>query len=245
MCSGLTGTLTIPNSVTSIGTDCFADCGNIESFTFVSNPTNGGEYWYYYDTQITDYDPSSLATYVNSHVANGYSYGQYGRSCCVTGDTLIAMADGSQKRIDEIVVGDEILSYNMETGEVEVDYVDALIVKYRDIKVTITFTDGTIIKVSDDHPLLTTLGWKCWDPEHGAQVYESIGVCDETFAIGDKLLTLKELEGMYLAEFNKTIASIDFEHYTDEPYTMYTLRTRNNHTYFSAGVLSHNKEEPC
>ena len=263
-CSGLTGTLTIPNSVTSIGTsafsgcsgltsvyiqgttsighNCFSGCSNLANVYFTVQDGN----WYHYRTQIsaTDIADSALqATWMTStYVTHGWAHGTYGdvQACCVTGDTLISMADGSQKRIDEIALGDEILSYNMETGEVEVDYVDALVVKYRDIKVTITFTDGTIIKVSDDHPLLTTLGWKSFDPEHGAQVYESIGVCDETFAIGDKMLTLKDFEGVYLAEFDKTIASIESEHYTDEPYTMYTIRVSNNHNYFSAGVLSHN-----
>ena len=244
-CTGLKS-VSIGISVTSIEVLVFCNCSGLTSFTFTSNPTNGGLYWYCGQSQITNYNPTSLASLVRSYDMNGYGYGTSGSTfiCCIIGDTLIAMADGSQKRIDEIVVGDEILSYNMDTGEVEVDYVDALIVRYREIKVTITFTDGTSIKVTNDHPLLTTLGWKSFDPEHGAQVYESIGVCDETFAIGDKLLTLKEFEGMYLAEFDKTIASIDVEHYTDELYTMYTLRTRNNHTYFSAGVLSHNTECP-
>ena len=108
------------------------------------------------------------------------------------------------------------------------------------IECTITFTDGTSIKVTDDHPLFTTLGWKSWDAEHGKKSYPTIGICEEGFVIGDQLLTLKDLEGIYLAEFDKTIGTMDVEYATDELYTMYTLRTRNNHNYFSAGVLSHN-----
>lgn len=73
---------------------------------------------------------------------------------CLTGDTLINLADGTQKRIDELTLQDKVLSYNPTTQELEADeitYVDSMENKtYTEYDIW-TFSNGTIIKTVHRH----------------------------------------------------------------------------------------------
>ena len=73
---------------------------------------------------------------------------------CLTGDTLVTMADGSLRRLDEVFVGDEVLSYDWSTMELVprvVIYTD------RDLHQTFieyevwTFDDGSVVKTVHPH----------------------------------------------------------------------------------------------
>jgi len=76
---------------------------------------------------------------------------------CILADSMVTMADGSKKALGEIVVGDEILSYDWETGELianpviyassQDDSQDWTAVRY----FVWTFSDGTIIKSAFAH----------------------------------------------------------------------------------------------
>lgn len=72
---------------------------------------------------------------------------------CVTGDTLVTMADGSTKRIDEVTFEDELLVWDFYNGEYAV--VPAAIISnhgYADRNViTLNFEDGTNVKVVELH----------------------------------------------------------------------------------------------
>ena len=72
---------------------------------------------------------------------------------CVTGDTLVTLADGSQKRIDEVTHTDSLLVWDFFTG----DYacVPASIIFYHgddnyDV-INLSFDDGTVVKVINTH----------------------------------------------------------------------------------------------
>lgn len=73
---------------------------------------------------------------------------------CLTGDTLITMYNGTKKRIDEMKVGDEVLSFNPMSGLLEKDivyYSDSDKVKTHDHYDKYTFEDGTVIKCVHRH----------------------------------------------------------------------------------------------
>ncbi len=72
---------------------------------------------------------------------------------CVTGDTLVYLADGTQKRIDEVTYEDILLVWNFFDGEYA--YVPASVIFYHgddnyDI-LTLNFEDGTSVKVINNH----------------------------------------------------------------------------------------------
>lgn len=73
---------------------------------------------------------------------------------CLTGDTLVTMADGTEMRIDQISVGDEILSFDWETMELvpnRVVYTDKDEGKTHVQYDEWLFEDGTLIKTVHRH----------------------------------------------------------------------------------------------
>lgn len=116
-------------------------------------------------------------------------------SGCVTPDTLITLADGSQKYVTQLDRHDELLVWNLETGMM--DKADVLFVDMEDEAefevVYLSFSDETVVKVIYEHGF--------WDYDLNKYVYldenaaEYIG---HTFAKqnGDKLekITLTGVE---------------------------------------------------
>ena len=74
---------------------------------------------------------------------------------CITGDTLITLADGTQKRMDEIQETDMVLAFNHETGEyVAVPllyYVNDGVGEYNVIN--LKFSDGNVTRLIYEHAL--------------------------------------------------------------------------------------------
>lgn len=77
---------------------------------------------------------------------------------CVTGDTLITLADGSQKRMDEVTEEDTLLVWDFENGEYT--SVNSAVVRnhgYTNCDViTLTFSDGTSTKAVLEHGYYNT-----------------------------------------------------------------------------------------
>lgn len=158
-------------------------------------------------------------------------------ACCVTGDSLITMADGTQKQIKDIKVGDKVLSYNTSTCEVGQTVVQSLIKVIRQQIVHITFSDGTILKITPDHPMFSERGWIVCSPTVGKVIYPEVDLQEQGAQIGDMILSLSLL-------FDKEI--VDMKYLTEESIEVYTFAVEKNHNYFAQSVLIHNGlEKPC
>lgn len=73
---------------------------------------------------------------------------------CLTGDTMVTMANGTEMRLDEICVGDEVLSFDWETMRLipnKVIYTDKDEGKTHVCYDKWTFGDGTVIKTVHRH----------------------------------------------------------------------------------------------
>ena len=72
---------------------------------------------------------------------------------CVTSDTLVTLADGTQKRIDQVTTDDMLLVWNFYEGKYDV--VPAAIIFYHGEEeydvVKLYFEDGTVVKVINNH----------------------------------------------------------------------------------------------
>lgn len=78
---------------------------------------------------------------------NGSIDGVYAYICFVEG-TLITMANGSQKPVEDIKYGDKVLCYDFEKGEQTTSYIDWMIPKQTATEYwKITLSDGTILKL--------------------------------------------------------------------------------------------------
>ncbi len=99
-----------------------------------------------------------------------YYYIQYkfeAHTCpsCVTGDTLITLADGTQKRVDELTGEEEFLVWNLETGELDsaaIMFIDSEAGRECEV-IRLIFSDGTEVKVISEHGF--------WDYDLNKYVY--------------------------------------------------------------------------
>ena len=105
------------------------------------------------------------ATWTLSIDENAASGGGGGGGGCFTSDMLVLMADGREKRIADIFVGEAVMSLNTETGKLEASRVnDIMVPRLRDIY-EIHLSNGKVIKTSSDHPFRTVSGkWAAIDP---------------------------------------------------------------------------------
>lgn len=150
--------------------------------------------------------------------------------CCFDAGTQILMSDNTYKNIEDITIGDTVLSYNEETGEFEEDVVTNTIVKHNsDDLVYVVLSDGTQLGMRAYHPLLTTDGWKSLRPalaETIADVKEEVAL----LKVGDTLVGFNE---------NVTIKEIiNREDILD--YDTYNFSVKKNHNYVANGIVAHN-----
>ena len=82
-----------------------------------------------------------------------------GAACSFTGDTVVLMADGTKKPIQDIQPGDQVIATNPETGQQETKTVTHTHV--HDDTVTDLVVDGEIITTTEDHPF-----WSVTDQQY-------------------------------------------------------------------------------
>ena len=138
---------------------------------------------------------------------------------CLTGDTLITLADGSQKRIDEITTADNVLSVNPETNELEADEII-----YCDSAENKTHTEYDIYTLSDGTEIKTVHRHRFYNMERQAMVY-----MDE-WNIGEHFIKI-DGSSPALVSHEKVIETVKH----------YTIFTKKNQNYFANGALSGNR----
>ena len=100
----------------------------------------------------TDEAGATYYYFIGYYMPNQVS-GDSGDSGCVTPDTLITLADGTKKRVDELTGEEKLLVWNLETGSY--DFANIIFVdseeerEYRVIH--LYFSDGSEVKVISEH----------------------------------------------------------------------------------------------
>ena len=112
------------------------------------------------------------------------------RHPCLTGDTLITMSDGSIKRLDEILLGDEVLHFDFNTKSlvpckvIRLDNEDSKISDHYD---KFVFSDGTEIKAVNNHYFYN------YDHKHMVDIFRwNIG--DRAYSQNGELISLVSRE---------------------------------------------------
>ena len=142
----------------------------------------------------------------------------YANDWCLTGDTLITLADGMTKRIDAITLADKVLAYNPETMALEADEIircDSDKIKTHSEYDVWTFDDDSVVKTVHRHRL--------YNVEKQAMIY-----MDE-WNIGDHAI---KMDGTKVALVNHVNVQEEVRHYT-----IFT----NHQNYFVNGLLSGNR----
>lgn len=152
---------------------------------------------------------------------------------CFVGETKVKMGDGTEKRIDEIEVGEEVLN-DEGTKSVVKD-----IQKHEDVEVY-GFNEEEAF-VTKDHPLLVKKEgineWKSIDPswispfDHGVETL--------TLEVGDKLLKGEEKKEYEIKSINKGwVEDITYNLVLDTVHTYYANDYVAHNAYFRNNTLS-------
>ena len=144
---------------------------------------------------------------------------------CFVAGTKVDMADGSQKNIENIKVGDKVKA--QDNKEDEVCYVHDIPKAQRKL-----WTINDRITATEAHAFLTKDGWKSNNPELSEQGYKDYNIEIGKLEVGDKLITDDGVEVIRKLDESEDLLKV------------YNFTTNYTHTYLVDGVVSHNKMPP-
>ena len=152
------------------------------------------------------------------------------QEACFVADTLVKIRNG-EKRIEQIEVGDEVLTKNLETNQVEFKKVNKIFVRTTKEIVTIGVSSKETLMTTPNHPFYVLRAGEFND---GDEVQYGGWVDAKNIIVGDYLLGST---GEWLQ-----VVSISFIQSNE---TVYNFEVEDNHNYFvgKQGVLVHNG--PC
>ena len=166
------------------------------------------------------------------------------RSCFIAG-TRVMMADGAEKSIEDVVVGDHLIGQDGNVNTVR--GLDRTTLGERWLHAL----NGGEHFVTAEHPLMTEHGWKALDPR--ATLVENPNLAVGRLRVGDRLVIGRAITPP--AQFGNLAlaAAIDYasEYVTvtaitavaDDPdLPLYNLILDGNHSYHADGYLVHNKD---
>lgn len=150
--------------------------------------------------------------------------------CFVAGTQVLIDFDGNTKNIEDMAAGDTVVSYNIETGKNYLTEVKRLAINKKSLYMAdVTLSDGTIVTMTDYHPLYCKDGWKSLTGYKGYDI----------LTIGDEVKTINGYS---------TIKSIN-QYALQEPIWTYTLDVRDageepdddtNDNFYANGIVAHN-----
>ena len=147
---------------------------------------------------------------------------------CFDAGTKITMADGSVKNIENVMIGDFVLSYNINIQQFIAEKVTGTLIHYNTINMLdISLEDGSHLGITNTHPIYTTEGWVSEDilgswREHNVHTHP--------IKIGQYIFGQHGLTKIKQINHRPDIAN----------YTTYNLTVENTHAYIANGQLVHN-----
>lgn len=155
-----------------------------------------------------------------------------GGGCFVAG-TLVEMADGSQKPIEAIRIGDAVRGEGGFNNVMKVQL-------YQSDEPIYSFNHGTFF-ITAEHPVRTTQGWKAIDPELTRREYRKAAEKAGNRSILDTITQLKEGDIIIGANNKKiTLRKLVKRDHAGTPQTLYNLSLDGDHTHYANGILVHN-----
>lgn len=178
--------------------------------------------------KLVELDAEDTDTYIISGSTPFNGVISHNAPCFVAG-TKITLEDKTQKNVENIQIGDVVLSYNFNTSMVEKQKVRGVGSRKVDKTVKYTFEDDTILESTLDHPIYSRqIGWISQDPKYTLNVY---GLTTRQAEVGIKILKEDGTESL--------IKSIDI---ISEAVIVYNVKVvENNHNFFANNRLVHNR----
>ena len=152
------------------------------------------------------------------------------RGCFVAG-TLISMADGSSKPIEQVKIGDEVISFNESTKEKEIKKVLSTNSPVHNDIVTYELQNGETLSCTFDHPIYSSnLDLLSFSPAKTNSTYDIDSVVKEVNA-GIKVLDID----------SNSVEITNISSNEDENVQTYIFTVEDNHNFYANGILVHNK----
>ena len=153
-----------------------------------------------------EFDPKEMAINAGKNFVSGALNGKFNASCFAAG-TMIETADGDRP-IEEIQIGDLVLSANPETGEIAYKPVVNTYVHVTDTVLYLTI-DEEIIETTEDHPFWVE--GQGWTSAKLLQPGDVVRLKDGSTQCVDDIEIVELPEGEYVAVYNFEVA--DFHTY--------------------------------
>ena len=155
---------------------------------------------------------------------------------CFVAGTKVTMFDGEQKNIEEVQIGEMVVSFNEGSKRTEYKSVIDLKQPMHNDLVKYTFENGTSITSTFDHPFYVArlddgLTLASYKPELTNQRY-NLGKEVKQIKVSDIVYTLQHA-------VNTKITSI--EELPMEDTQTYIITIEDNHNFYTNGILVHNK----
>lgn len=161
------------------------------------------------------------------------SSGGGGGGGCFTGNMLVLMADGTEKPIADVLIGESVMSLNTYTGELITSRVNDVMTPRLCNIYELHLSNGKVIETTAEHPFRTVSGkWAAIDPT--ATYTVSPGRTFNTVADTQ----IKEGMLLYGAEGHARVTNIVD---TTRKETVYHLTKVGMRNYFVEGFCVHNK----
>lgn len=148
--------------------------------------------------------------------------------CCFVSGTKVLMHDGTTKKIEDIKIGEKVLTYNESTKKYETGNVTNLITNPNTTNIArVTLIDGTSIEMNEYHPICTEEGWKSLINYNNLP---SLTKDDKVLSNNGKFIQIKTINCWK----------------EEKPITTYNLTVETNHNYFvgETPILVHNADCP-
>ncbi|MBU0757181.1 MAG: hypothetical protein KKF44_03895 [Nanoarchaeota archaeon] len=146
----------------------------------------------------------------------GTASGSFSIRTCFERGTRILTLEGD-KNIEDIIVGDVVMSYNITSGDLVPNVVLKNYERYADKMMTIMLRDDTVLNATPEHPF------------YDGTDYKPIS----EFNVNDILYLLKNGK-------LKPVKIKEMQEYDIEKTKVYNLKVAGNFNYFANGVLNHN-----
>lgn len=158
--------------------------------------------------------------------------------CCFVAGTEVTLGNGDVKEIQNLVVGDEVMTFNESNEELETKKVLEVFNPERDDLVQYHLDNGTVLECTHDHPHY----YKCKNTgEEGLASYDPLKT--KLMHKLDREVAGIE-EGDLLFDMDGTeIKIIKIVPKDKEVTQTYIMTIEDNHNFFANGILTHNKDD--
>jgi len=187
------------------------------------------------ELSFVELDVEDTDTYIINGSTAFNSLVTHNSPCFVEG-TRILLEDGTYLNIENVKVGDKVMSFNFVKNESESSTVINIFSKKINKVVRYVFENGKELVATIDHPIyVINKGWSSYSDELSNTLY-SLETPVKKIEVGDEIKL-----------FSETQTLTDYEILEGE-YTVYNLsEVETHHNYYANNVLAHNRSPvtPC